>query len=632
MNLSLRFKIIFITVAILVFAIAATTMINNYVFAQEYANVLQSRALIIGQDVQSQLSRQLDLGISLTELSGFEKQLQDTIGTYGDITYAMILDLNGKILFHNDISQHNRVITDRPTLTAIRSGRETVQLYSDGQGEFYDVFIPIFDGSDNHVGTIRLGFPVAVVTQTTNRLTVISAIVALVSLGVAIILSVAALSVLVTNPLKRLITAIEKIRSGEAGLTTQVEISSRDEIGQLGTAFNTMTTQLNHLVDTLEKQVADRTRQLETVIQITRRLAVILDLSDLLSQVVILIKDTFHYYRVQVYLLDKDTQTLQLAEGYGQAGTEMGRQGHDIAWDSPTSLVAQAARVGNIVQVDNVQEETNWQPNPLYPHLPDTRAEIAVPIKVAEQVVGVLDVQTDTVFGLGESDAKLLRSLADQLAVAIRNARLFEEVETALAEARALQERYDQQAWQKVKATTKGQYLYVDPNTTLDRREQEAMAEAEQQALVKNAPVVIRNEGSKAESLVARINLRNKTIGALQLQAKEHRQWTDDDMAFIEAITDQLSQTAENLRLFEEAQDRAGREQTIREITDKLKTAPNLDVLLETAARELGLRLGARHTVLEMGTERETNGAERHEGPVETGQAETSQAETGQQE
>jgi GAF domain-containing protein len=132
--------------------------------------------------------------------------------------------------------------------------------------------------------------------------------------------------------------------------------------------------------------------------------------------------------------------------------------------------------------------------------------------------------------------------------------------------------------------------------------------------------------------LIACINLRNKTIGALQLQAQEQRLWTDDDMALVEAITDQLSQTAENLRLFEEAQARAGREQTIREITDKLKTAPNLDMLLETAARELGLRLGARHTVLEMGTERETNGAERHEGPVETGQVETSQAETGQQE
>jgi len=628
MNLSLRFKIISITVAILVFAIAITTMVDNYVFAQEYANVLQSRALLIGQGMQSQLNKLLESGISLTELGGFEKQIQDTVDIYEDITYAMILDLDGRILFHNDISQHNRVITDRPTLTAIRSGREIVQLYSDEQGEFYDVFIPIFDPGGDHVGAIRLGFPVTVVTQTTNRLTVISAVVALASLSVAIILLVAALSALVTNPLKRLITAIEKIRSGEAGLTTQVEISSRDEIGQLGTAFNTMTAQLNHLVDTLEKQVADRTRQFETVAQITRRLAVILDLSDLLSQVVILIKDTFHYYRVQVYLLDKDTQTLQLAEGYGQAGTEMERQGHDIAWDSPANLVAQAARTGSIVQVDNVQEETNWQPNPLYPHLPDTRAEIAVPIKVAEQVVGVLDVQADTVFGLGESDANLLRSLADQLAVAIRNARLFEKVETALTEARALQERYDQQAWQKVKAaTTKGQYLYVDPGITLDKREQETMAEAEQQSLVKNAPIVIRNEGSKAESLVAGINLRNKTIGVLQLQSKEHRQWTDDDMALVEAITDQLSQTAENLRLFEEAQDRAGREKTIREITDKLKTARNLDMLLETAARELGLRLGARHTVLEMGTERETNGADRHEGPVETGQAETGQQE-----
>jgi uncharacterized protein YigA (DUF484 family) len=89
----------------------------------------------------------------------------------------------------------------------------------------------------------------------------------------------------------------------------------------------------------------------------------------------------------------------------------------------------------------------------------------------------------------------------------------------------------------------------------------------------------------------------------------------------IEAVADQLSQTAENLRLFEEAQENAAREQAIREITDKLKNASNLDALLETAARELGLRLGARHTVLEMGIEMDANGSDRN-GPAQTGQQE----------
>ena len=611
MNLNLRFKIILITVAILVFAIAATTLVSSYVFSQEYTDALQSRALIIGQGVQSQLNRLLDLGIPLADLVGFEKQLQNTVDTYDDVAYAMVIDLDGKILIHNDPAQQNMLITDPVTLRGVKSDQNVIQIYSDQQGQFYDVFIPILDRNGDHIGAIRLGVPVEIVTQATDRLRVLSGVVALASLGVAVVLLIFTLSVWVTNPLKKLMTAIEQIRSGETDLTTQVEIKSRDEIGRLGAEFNRMSAQLYQLINTLEEQVANRTQQLEALMQINQRLAVILDLNALLHEVVILTKETFNYYHVQIYLLDNKTRNLQLVEGYGLAGMEMKSQGHYIAWDSPTSLVARAARIGRIVRGDNVREEAGWLPNTL---LPDTYAEMAIPISVENHVVGVLDVQADEVAGLSGDDVKLLSSLANQLAVAIRNVRLFEEVETALAEARALQERYDEQAWRKIKATTmKGQHLYVDPSITLDKQEQEAMAKAEQQALVKNAPVVISSEGSGAESLVARINLRNKTIGALQLHPKEHRQWTEDDMTLIEAIADQLSQTAETLRLFEEAQDRAGREQTIREITDKLKTAHNLDMLLETAARELGLRLGARHTVLEMGIETDANGPDVHE-------------------
>jgi GAF domain-containing protein len=83
--------------------------------------------------------------------------------------------------------------------------------------------------------------------------------------------------------------------------------------------------------------------------------------------------------------------------------------------------------------------------------------------------------------------------------------------------------------------------------------------------------------------------------------ASDDQTWTEDDLAVITAITEQLAQAAENLRLFEETHERASREQTIREITDKVRAAPNIDRLLETAARELGQHLGVRHTVLELG-------------------------------
>ncbi|HXV43377.1 MAG TPA: GAF domain-containing protein [Anaerolineae bacterium] len=608
MVFSLRFKIIFITVAILIFALVVTTLVSSYVFSQEYSDVLQSRTFIIGQGIKSQLDRLFDLGLPLEELGGFEKQLQETVNTYEDITYAMIVNLDGRVLFHNDPSQQGQIITEAAIVDAVQSEKNIVQLYSDQTGQFYDVFIPIFDRSDTHVGAIRLGFPVELVTQKTNRLTILAGGVAFVSLVVAITLLIFALSTWVTKPLTKLLTAIQGIRSGETDLATGVEINSRDEIGELSRAFNTLASQLSSSIDTLEEQVAGRTRQLETVVEISQRLIVILDLNELLRQVVNLTKETFDYYYVHIYLLDKDSKLLQLAEGYGQLGAEMKSRGHSIPLDAKPSLVAQAARTGQPVKVDNVHEVDNWLPNPF---LADTYSEIAVPIILDEQIVGVLDVQSDQIAGLDEGDVNLLRSLANEVALAIRNARLFDEVNTALADAYKAQERYLEQAWQKDKLTSQdSQYLYKEPNTIgVGETESQMFVKARQAALATNHPKVIplKDNNSERYALVAPIQLQGESIGDLQLYTSAQAKWTETDLAVIETILTQVAQSAENLRLFEETRQWAGREQTIREITERMRTATSLEELVKTTAQELGERLAAGRAVVALGLEPETH-------------------------
>lgn len=441
MAFSLRFKIIFITVAILVFAIGATTLASGYVFSQEYSNVLQSRALIIAKGVQAQLNRLLELGIPLEDLIGFEKQMLNTVDTYEDISYAMIVDLDGKILFHNDPAQHNKILTDTATLTAIKSSEEVIQIYADQAGQFYDVFVPIVDSSGAHVGAVRLGFPAELVTQKTGRLTTFSVIVALVSLGVAVALLIFLLSVWVTKPLRKLLAAIEEIRNGSTGLTRKVEIESRDEIGNLGSAFNTMTAQLHDLIDTLEERVADRTHRLGIVATLGEHLNAILDPGDLLREVVNQVNKNFNYYHTQIYLLDQLTETLVVSAGTGRAGQEMVANGHSITLNTGKSLVARAARSRAIVTVDNVQEAEDWLPNRL---LPETRAEMAVPIIQKDKVIGVLDVQAERVGALDENDANLLRSLANQVSVALGNARLFEQTNRSKEEAEVAKEKAEQ--------------------------------------------------------------------------------------------------------------------------------------------------------------------------------------------
>jgi signal transduction histidine kinase len=243
--------------------------------------------------------------------------------------------------------------------------------------------------------------------------TIVVALVAASSLGFLIVRQI-------VRPIETMAATAQAISAGD--LSQQVRITSRDELGILANAFNYMTTQLRNLIDSLEQQVTRRTRQIETVVEISQRLTGILDLQTLLREIVTITKETFNYYHVHIYLLQEENQTLVMAKGYGEAGDKMEEQGYQIPLNAPTSLVARAARHREIVLVDDVRHAPDWLPNPL---LPDTCSEMAVPIIMEQKLVGVLDVQSNKVAGLDEEDKDLLRSLANHVAVAVTNAQLY---------------------------------------------------------------------------------------------------------------------------------------------------------------------------------------------------------------
>jgi response regulator RpfG family c-di-GMP phosphodiesterase len=169
--------------------------------------------------------------------------------------------------------------------------------------------------------------------------------------------------------------------------------------------------------------LAKRALQLETVGHVAQRATSVLNLEELLSVVVNQVKDNFGYYHAHIYLLDEEQQDLIMVEGTGEVGAKLKAQGHHILLNSTVSLVARAARTGEIVWVDNVRQAQDWLPNEL---LPDTYAEMAVPVISEDKVLGVLDVQENKIAAFDEGDASLMRSLAHHIAVAMTNARLFE--------------------------------------------------------------------------------------------------------------------------------------------------------------------------------------------------------------
>jgi len=319
----------------------------------------------------------------------------------------------------------------------------------------------------------------------------------------------------------------------------------------------------------LERRVEERTQELVTVAALTERLSANLNLAELLVALVNRVQELFSYYHVHVYLVDETGQNLVVAEGTGSAGESLKASGHAIPLNAPTSLVAQAARTGQVVRIDDVTQAEDWLANPL---LPDTRSEMAVPILLAGEAVGVLDVQQDEVAGLDEADAGVLRALANQVAVAIRNAQAFAQTEAALAEARALQEQYLAQSWQETQLGGE-EYHYHRP----DAPQPDGVAMAAQSAVTEL------------------IKIQDRVIGRLQLQETDltrQRRLTDQELAFVRAIADQVGQTAESLRLFEETRQQADYERLLGEVTQKIRQAPNLEALAKTAAESLHEVLG----------------------------------------
>jgi putative methionine-R-sulfoxide reductase with GAF domain len=245
---------------------------------------------------------------------------------------------------------------------------------------------------------------------------------------IGLVVLIAIISLLVLNwlftPLNTLTQAAQRLAAQDWQFRANVK--RNNEFGQLALAVNTMAEQLESTIGTMQQNIDRRTRDLQTVVHVSEQIATILNVERLLQDVVDLTKERFGLYHAHIYLLSENT--LRLTAGAGHVGRQMVSQERQIDLYNPQSLVAEAARNRDSIVINNVYESPTFLPHPL---LPETQAEMAVPLIARGRVLGVLDVQANQTDFFDDTSLDILQTLSGQIANALSNAQLYQQAERA---------------------------------------------------------------------------------------------------------------------------------------------------------------------------------------------------------
>jgi putative methionine-R-sulfoxide reductase with GAF domain len=255
------------------------------------------------------------------------------------------------------------------------------------------------------------------VTTTTRTIVLVSA-----GVLVAATVLAALFALYLSRPILHLTDVAAKVSAGD--LAARATVQSDDEIGALTRTFNNTTAQLGEFIGSLEQRVAERTRALALSSDVSRRISGILEQKQLVAEVVEQIRSTFNYYHVHIYLYDEKREHLMMAGGTGEAARAMLARGHRL--EEGRGLVGRSAGTNSPVLVPDVSKDPGWLPNPL---LPDTKAEVAVPITSGTRVLGVLDVQHNRINDLDQDDVQLLQTIANQIAIGLQNTQSYERAQ-----------------------------------------------------------------------------------------------------------------------------------------------------------------------------------------------------------
>ncbi len=500
-------------------------------------------------------------------LSSLATQISNEYEAFGETGELMLIGSNRQYIVHPDTNLIGEIATGEIVGAALTSDQPTTAEWTDYAGVAVLGRYTFIEQIDAALIVKRDTAEVLGVSQQAIVLTYI------ITIGMALVALVLAWlsSRMIFKPFEQVASAIKNL--SEDKLNVRVQQQGVQEIDTLVRPLNELAENLEHEVATREKVQNDSAQQLRVTTEIGRLIASETDLDKLLNITVNLIRERLGYSHVQVFLIDDLRQYAVLQASTGEAGRELLSRRHKLAVGSQ-SVIGRVSESLEPVLARHTDSTTIQRRNEL---LPNTRAELAVPLRLGDQTIGALDVQSEEADAFDGATTVVLQIIADQLAVAIQNAQLFQEKEGLLSASLQLTQMLTKDNWDSFAE---------------DRAARDAIGYTYD--LTRTMPFEGGSENgstngdSHTNGADTRLNLpialRGEVIGQLDAQLPEDRELGADDMQLVEDVLARVALALDNARLFEQTQSSLTETNRVYQASQKISEA---DTLSELANRVL---------------------------------------------
>lgn len=375
----------------------------------------------------------------------------------------------------------------------------------------------------------------------------------------------------------------------------QVQEANR-ELADLTTNLEQRVNERTAELENVNKYTSRRATQLQAITELSETLLQLQDLSEIFPAITRLISERFGFYHVGIFLIDGAREFTVLQAANSEGGQRMLARSHRLRLG--TGIVGYAAQTGEPRIALDVGTDAVYFDNP---DLPETHSEIALPMKSRGETIGVLDVQSKETNAFSSDDLQVLSALANQVSIALENARLLTETRSALAQVQNVYDEFTRSEWSRTIA--KAEQPGFRYNTgRIEMLETEIQSPEARSAVISGEIVATQANGSeeKRTTVAVPVKLRGEVIGVIQIESNDpSKTWQEDEVSLVEAVAERAAFAMESTRLFQDARRRAAKEQAISAATARISSAISIENILHATAEELERVLGGSEVLIQ---------------------------------